>query len=563
MAPTVGRTVTFAAAAPLRIRDFRVLWLATIVSSVGTFLATVASSWLMLELTRSATWVSLQIASSTLPLLAVAIPAGALADLVDRRRLLVASQATMAVAALGMAGLWAAGAITPGRLLALGVLQGFGLSFGHPAWQALVPDLVPRETVAGAVALNSAAFNVARAVGPALGGVLVATVGPGWGFGLNAVSYLGVMAAVLSFKGGTWHHDDEGSFRTAVAAGLRYARFTPSLGWLLLVATGFALTSANVQALLPNLTDEVLGGEAVTYGVLLGAMGAGALVSAATRPAVAARLGRRMVPVGIAVFGVSGIVVGTSRTVAQAVVGMACAGLAWVWTLATLNATTQLLAPAWVRGRVMSLYTMAFLGMTPLGAVAAGALADAVGVPAAMVASSAGALVLAVAAARLPLPVLGEVATPEPVALEGLPPHAAEVEGGPVLVLTTWVIDADDLAAYLEAMDALRVVRLRTGAQRWRLYRDVEDPHRMTELVVLRSWEQHLRQHRRLDRDAVAALAHARTFDRAGGPVTAHLAAVDVEQRPGWEQLAAVHRAQHALDGSVPLPAEGRSRGAG
>lgn len=546
--------MSLAAAAPLRIRDFRTLWAASIVSSLGSFLSTIAASWLMLELTRSATWVSLMIASSTLPLVLVAIPAGALADLFDRRKILLVSQGTMAIASVGMTILWAVGAVTPGRLLALGLLQGLGLSIGHPAWQALVPDLVPRDIVAGAVALNSAAFNVARAVGPALGGVLVATAGPGWGFGLNAVSYLGVMAAVLTFRGGRWQRDHEGGpLRTAVGVGLRYARFTPALGWLLLVATGFAITSANLQALLPSLTDAVLGGAAITYGVLLGAMGVGALVGAFTRPQAAERLGARLVPIGIALFGASGIVVGSARSVPQAVAGMAFAGVAWVWTLSTLNATTQLLAPTWVRGRVMSLYTMAFLGMTPVGAVLAGALADGVGVPAAIIGLCSGALVLAFAAARLPLPVLGDVATPEPVAFPGLQPHAAEVEGGPVVVLTSWVIADDELEGYLEAMDALRIVRLRTGAQRWRLYRDVDDPHRMTELVVLPSWEQHLRQHRRLDADAVESITRARSFDRAGGPTTTHLAAVDLEERPGWDQLVAVHAAHHAVDGSVPL----------
>lgn len=549
------------AVAPLHIQAFRRLWTASVLSNVGSFLQTVAASWLMLELTGSPLWVGAMASATTLPLLFFALPAGALADLTDRRRILLVSQSLMGMAAMAMALLWFADLVTPSRLLALGILLGVGQAFNLPAWQALVPDIVPRGLVAGAVSLNSASFNVARAVGPALGGALVATAGPGLAFALNAVSYVGVIAAIASFRGGRWHDDADASITSAIALGVRYARYTAPFRWVLLVASLFALTSSVMQALLPNLTSDALGGNAATYGILLGAMGAGALVGAFTRQRASDFLGWRLVPGGITMFSLAGVAVGLSRIVWVTIPIMAFAGVMWVWTLATLNATTQMLAPAWVRGRVMSLYTLSFVGILPLGALLAGAVGDALGVSSAFVTLSTAGVVLGLVALRLPLPVLEEVVPPEPPADFEPARHAVSVPGGPVTIVTTWVIDQRDLADFLETMDRLRRVRLRTGAYRWRLYRNAGDAHRMTEMYMLTSWDQHLRQHGRLDVQAVEVIRRAATFDRAEGPVTHHLVAVDVidpEDRPEWDELLAVHEELHRTDGSIPM-ADGRS----
>lgn len=533
--------------------------MASVVSNVGSFLQTVAASWLMLELTDSPLWVGLMAAATTLPLLFLALPAGALADLTDRRRILLVSQAAMGAAALAMAALWFAGLVTPGRLLALGLLLGAGQAFNLPAWQALVPDIVPRGLLAGAVALNSASFNVARAVGPALGGLLVASAGPGAAFLVNAVSYVGVIVAIAALPGGDWHDDADTSVISAIALGVRYARYTKPFRWLLLLASLFALTSSVVQALLPNLTSTALGAGATTYGMLLGAMGVGALGGAFSRQRANDLLGSRMIPTGIVVFSLAGLAVGLSRTLPVTVLLMAVAGVMWVWTLATLNTTAQMLAPAWVRGRVMSLYTLSFIGILPLGAILAGAIGDAVGTAGAFVGLSAAGVVLGLVAARLPVPVLQEVVPPEPPRDFQPARHAVAVHGGPVTILTTWVIYEEDLAPFLETMDQLRLVRLRTGAYRWRLYRNAADAHRMTEMYLLSSWNQHLRQHHRLDIEAVTVIRRAASFDRGDGPVTHHLVAVDVadpERRPEWEQLLAVHEELHRSDGSLPMSAE-------
>jgi len=544
------------ATAPLRVPGFRVLWVAATVSNLGSFLQQVAAAWLMLRLTGSPTWVALMVASNTMPLLLFALPAGALADLRDRRRQLVAAQAAMAVAALAMAVLDWTGQATPPRLLALGLLLGAGFAFNLPAWQSFIPDLVPRELVPSAVALNSASFSVARAVGPALGGALVATAGAGWAFALNAVSYLAIIGALLASRprpGSAVREGSggrSGSITGAIGDGLRFAAFTPPVQWLLAVAAGFALTGSVVQATLPNFTEDALGGDAVDFGLLLGAMGVGALVAAFTRPAVSERLGRSMVPAAITLFGLAGVGVGLSRSLPVAIALMLLVGLAWVWTLSTLNATTQLLAPRWVRGRVMSLYTLAFLGFVPLGSIIAGVLGEVVGVPAAFVVLCGASVVLGLVSARLPLPVLGEVAA-RGAALDPVPhdprwPHPAEVHGGPVTVMTSYRLEEEDLEPFLDVMARLRAVRLRTGAHRWRLYRDVADPHKVSEIYVLPTWEQHLSQLARLDQGDLDLIRHARGFDRSGaegGPHVTHLAAIDVTDRPTWDDLVALEEA--------------------
>lgn len=543
------------AVAPLRIRQFRSLWIASIFSNVGSFLQAVAGAWLMLELTGSATWVGLMAASTTLPLLFLALAAGAVADLVNRGKVLLVSQIVMGLAAAGMATITHLDLVTPARLLGLSLLLGVGVAFNLPAWQAMVPDLVPRGMVASAVALNSVAFNVARAVGPALGGLIVATAGPQLAFSLNALSYLGVIAvlAVLTRRLGTADRDAS-SVANAIANGIRFARFTKPFRMLLLLASLFALTSAVIQTVLPNRTEE-LGGSADTFGLLLGAMGLGALVGAFTRQQVVESLGARSIPITISLFGLAGIATGLAPTPWWTVPGLLLAGMAWVWTLTTTNATAQLMSPEWVRGRAMSLYSLAFVGILPLGSILAGTLADLIGSGAAMVALSIGSVVLGLSAPRFGIPALADVETPEFTDEE--PPNAhIATEGGPVMMVNTWLIDGQDLDTFLQVMNEVRLVRLRTGAYRWRLYRNASDPHRLSEVFLTISWEEHLAQHRRIDDASAGLLRRAREFDRDGGPITRHLVAVDVEDPGDWEPLLAAHAEYHSNDGSIPLSAE-------
>jgi MFS family permease len=551
--------VTASLARPLSLPRFRALWIASVFSNVGGFFQSVSAAWLMLELTGSPVWVSAMAASTTLPLLFLSLPSGALADLANRRNVLLATQFTMLASVLGMTGFALADAITPPLLLAFGLVLGVGSAFNAPVWMAMVPDLVPREMVPDAVALNSVSFNAARAVGPALGGIIVAAAGPGVAFAINAATYLGVLAVIFSFPAADWAPQEEATMGRAIVAGVRYARFSPALLWLLGLAGGFALTSASLQVLLPNLTQTALKGGATTYGLMLGAMGLGALVGAFTRARATAAMGRRTVAGGIALFGLAGVGVGFSPFPWLTAVLMAAAGVVWVWSLTTLNATIQTLAHSWVRGRALSMYTLAFSGVWPLGSLLAGGVADAVGASWAVVALCGGAAVLGVAAWRMPIVGMADVSAPATPEGYDLTPHGdAEIEGGPVLVLNSWTIDEGRLAEFIEAMAELRRVRMRTGAFRWRLYRHFEDPRRMTEAFSLGTWDEHVRQHQRIDAVDVEIIQWARSFDVAGGPRARHLVGfevVDARHRPDWEQLAVHHRLAHDTEdmGAIPL----------
>lgn len=540
---------------PLRYPHFRWLWAGNVFSAAGTFVQAVAASWLMLEMTGSSTWVGLIVASATLPLLFFSLSAGALADRFDRTRLMLIAQGIMGGSAAVMAALTWLDLMSPGLLLALGLAIGTGLALNLPAWQALVPDLVPRGLVASAVALNSAAFNAARAIGPALGGALVAIYGAEAGFALNALSYAVIIVAlaIIGPRLVMTAQDIPQSMTRAISTGIRFARFTPTFRNLMALVALFALTSAVVQAILPVHTEH-LGGGAVAFGVLYGAMGGGALSGAVIRPRIGRWLDGSWIPYTIALFGVAGIILGLAPTIWVAGVGMFLAGLFWLLTLATLNATAQLMTPPWIRGRAMSIYTLAFAGVLPIGSILSGLLADQIGTPGTLLAFSAGAIALGMTASRFRIPHVDDVQTPQFTEAAAMtPPHGQDTfEGGPVIVLNTWLIDESDFAEFTREMNELRLVRLSTGAYRWRLFRNTSDPTRLTEMMVLKSWEDHLAQHRRLDDAAVALLRRVRSFDRGDGPVTRHLIAIDVESPPNFADLVATHDALHQTDGSIP-----------
>jgi hypothetical protein len=224
-----------------------------------------------------------------------------------------------------------------------------------------------------------------------------------------------------------------------------------------------------------------------------------------------------------------------------------------VLTLTTLNASSQMMAPEWIRGRAMSLYTLSFSGVFPIGSIIAGSLADVIGAGNAMAVLTAATVALGVLAPRFKLPVLGDIRPPE-FSADRRSPHHAETEGGPVMVLNTWTVAHTDVAAFLALMSEVRLIRLRTGAYRWRMYRNADDPHRLTEVFLCRSWEEHLAQHRRIDDDSVAVIRRARAFDETeDGPASRHLVALDVDHPEHWEPLMIAHEEFHRTDGSIPL----------
>lgn len=547
------------AVAPLQYPHFRWLWAGTIFSASGTFIQAVAGSWLMFELTDSNTWVGLIVASATLPLLFFSLTAGALADMFDRTKLMLIAQGIMGFSAAAMATLTFLDLMTPGILLALGLLLGTGLALNIPAWQALVPDLVPRGLVASAVALNSAAFNAARAVGPAIGGALIVAYGAGAGFAVNALSYLAIIVAliVIGPQLRSSERDAPTSMGSAILVGIRFARFTPVFRNLMALVALFAVSSAVVQSVLPVHTAN-LGGSAAAFGLLYGAMGAGALAGAVIRPRISRWVDGSWVPYTISFYGGAGILLGVAPNMWVAGLAMFLAGLFWLLTLATLNATAQLLTPSWIRGRAMSIYTLAFAGVLPIGSILSGLVADQIGTSGSLLVFSSAAVLLGVLTPRFRVPDIDSVESPEFSTDRSGPSHHGDVtlEGGPVIVLNTWQIDESEFAEFTSLMNEIRLVRLSTGAYRWRLFRSTSDPTRLTELMAVQSWEEHLSQHGRIDDASAAMLREARSFDRANGPRTRHLIAIDVEHPPDFDDLVATHAELHETDGSIPYPDE-------
>lgn len=541
---------------PLTVPAYRRMWLASVVSSLGTWMQLTVGPWLMQVMTGSPLLVGLVTTALFLPRLLFTLPAGALADVLDRRSLILVGQSLSALAVGTMAILEQLGRLNPALLLALTFLLGIGNVIHLPAAQTLIPDLVPRHMFAQAITLQSAAGNVARAIGPSIGGALAAVGLAHLAFGLNAVSFLAIIGVVATFPRSQLEDTGRRRLWRSTRVGWRYARFTPPIRTLLGLAGAFFLTTASVQALLPNLVADGLGLGAGWYGGLFAAFGAGALGAALTRERISARSPHRMLPGAVVGFGVSGLLVGLAPGPFLVGIGLLGAGACWVWTITTLNASLQTLAPAWVRGRVVSLFLLMW-GLQPVGAFIAGSIAEFTGAATAILLMTGLTVLIGLRMLGRDLPVLSELKEAEPVSdTWGPAGHPAEVGGTPIVVLTTWRVDPQRLEEFLEVLRELRRQRLRTGATRWSVFRDAGKPGVVTEAFTVPDWEEHLAQHARIDEEAREVIARARAFDRDGSPRSRHLAGLDITSRtsaPLERQLLTIHQEYHESDGSLPL----------
>ena len=372
--------VHHSALSPLREPLFRSLWIAAVISYTGSWMQNVATGWLMTSLTSSPMWVALVQVAVSLPVLLIALPAGALADIFDRRKFLLFTQSLMVAAATILGVMTLTGTVTPQILLIFTFLLGVGAVMNDPAWQSLTPDLVPPNQLAAAVALNSAGFNIARAVGPALGGLLVAaiccgTTGSAWAFLLNAVSFFGVILFLYNWKPAkTERPDRHETFIGTIGIGLRYARQEPRIRSVLVRTLLFSLFASVFWALLPLIASK-FGAEG--FGAMLAFFGLGALGGAGVL-ALARRLlsPDAVIACATIVFAIAlcGLVRSPSLAVASAF--SAAAGLAWISILATLNTAAQTAAPHWVRARVISMYVLVLQGGLALGSAVWGAVAS-------------------------------------------------------------------------------------------------------------------------------------------------------------------------------------------
>jgi MFS family permease len=483
--------------APLRIRLFRALWIAQFASNIGTWMQTVGAQWLMGNLSHDPLLVALIQTATSLPVFLVGFPAGALGDIFDRRRILLVSQTFMLLAAALLAALTFGGRVTPWVLLALTFAVGLGRAVTAPSWQAIQPQLVGRELIPQAAALASTSMNVARAVGPAIGGILVAAAGAGWVFALNAVSFLGVLAVIVSWRSeprakvlGPEH------IGSALRAGVRFVRSSPRMRTVLIRASAFIVFASAIWALLPVVARGPLGLGSGGYGVLLGAVGVGAVIGAATLPRAHARFSLdRVVTVASVAFGAAALVLAWVRVEAIVLVALLVAGYCWIAVLSSLNASAQTVLPDWVRSRGMSIYLLVFFGGQALGALIWGVVTSRSDTDVALTIVAGGLAAGFLVARRWPLrttaiDVRPSQHWPEPeLAIEPDPGH------GPVLVEVDYEVPLERADAFREAMERVGRSRRRSGAERWGLFQDGADPERFLEVYVVPTWQEHLRQH--------------------------------------------------------------------
>lgn len=500
--------------APLRQKVFAVLWVATIVGNIGTFVRDVASSWLVTDLSAAPAAVALIQAASTFPIFLLAIPAGVLSDILDRRKFLIVIQLILASASISLLTLSAIGLQSITSLVAFTFIGGIGAALMAPTWQAIVPELVTKADVKGAIALNSLGINISRAIGPALGGVLLATFGAAVTYGVDVISYVFVIAALLWWRRPANSEDALSErFFGAFRAGLRYAKSSRELHVVLVRAAVFFAFSSAVWALLPLVARNVLGGTAGFYGVLLGAVGAGAIGGAFLMPMLRARFdvdGLMLLAAIAAALVMAGLSLAPPQWVA--ILLLLLLGAGWITALTTLNGTAQSVLPNWVRGRSLAIYLTVFNGAMTAGSLAWGTIAEALGISATLLVAAAGLLVVGLVFHRLKLPKGEADLVPSNHWPEPLIAGTVENDRGPVLITVEYRVDAADRAAFLAALDTFSSERRRDGAYGWGVTEDAADPDIFLEWFFVESWAEHLRQHRRISKADADLQAEVRKF---------------------------------------------------
>ena len=518
---------------PFRHATFTVLWTATVVSNVGSWMYSAASGWLMTGLNPDPFIVSMVQVATTLPMFLFALPAGAIADIVDRRKFLLVVEIALTVLSAAFAAIVWFHLATPLNLLAFTFVIGVGEALTAPPWQSIVPQLVPRAELNPAVAANSVGINISRALGPALGGVIAAIYGIVAPFWVNAASNLGVIGALL-----WWRPPQKGArrlppehFRSAMRAGFRYARNNPHLRATLIRGAAFFLFASAYWALLPLVARRQLAGGPELYGFLLGAVGAGAVAGAFALPWLKSKLGPdRLVAAGS--IGTAGAMAlfGIAPDAATALAASVMAGTSWIAVLSSLNVSAQVALPEWVRGRGLAMFVVVLFGSLSLGSAAWGQVAAMVGL------SKAHFMAAACLLAAIPLTWRWKLQTgagadlspsmhwPAPVAVQDV-----EQDRGPVLVTVEYRIDPKNRERFLAALEKLEQGRRRDGAFRWGAYEDVAEEGRIVEVFLVESWLEHLRQHERVTNADRVVQDAVNRFHCEGEPKVTHLIAADFD----------------------------------
>jgi MFS family permease len=515
---------------PFRHLSFTVVWTATVVSNVGAWMYSAASGWLMTSLNPDPLVVSLVQVATMLPVFLLAIPAGALADIFDIRRFLIFGESAYTIMSIIFAAIVWLGLATPVNLLAFTFVTGLAGALTSPAWQAVVPLLVPKQDLHSGVAANGVGVNVSRAIGPALGGVMAAQLGIAAPFWFNAISNAGVIGALLWWrppKKGTQHVPVE-RFYSAVRTGFRHARNNPHLRATLIRATSFFLFASAYWALLPLVTRNQIAAGAELYGYLLGAIGASAVGAALALPWLKAKLGPdRQVAAGTLGTALAMVLFALARNPATALAGSVVAGASWIVVISSVNVSAQVALPDWVRGRGLAIFVTAMFGSLTLGSAIWGQVAGMAGLPAALFLAAAGAVIAIPVTWRWKLQT-GAAFDLAPSMHWPAPVLAREFEGdrGPVLVSLEYRIDPHDRQPFLAALERLGQERRRDGAYAWGVFEDAAEEGRILETFLVESWLEHLRQHERVTNADRLAQDAVQRFHTAGAPKVTHLIAV-------------------------------------
>ena len=512
------------ALSPFRYPVFRGVWIASLLSNFGSLIQSVGASWMMLSIAPSPDMVALVQASTALPIMLFSLVAGAIADNMDRRKVMVVAQIFMLVISAALALCAWAGLVGPWTLLLFTFAIGCGSAFFAPAWQASVGDMVSRNEVPGAVVLNSMGFNIARSVGPAIGGAIVAAAGAAAAFAVNAASYIALLVVLARWRRlpKTEALPSE-SLGIAMAAGIRYVSMSPHIRAVLLRSAVFGFGAISILALLPLVAKHLVEGGPLTYGLLLGAFGVGAVSSALS----AARLRNRLSTEAIVrwagcTLALAAAIVAVSTLLPLTMVALLLAGAGWVLSLSTFNVSVQLSAPRWVVARALSLYQMAAFGGMAAGSWLWGEAAADIGITLALLISGAVVLAGVVLGRWAPLLQTGELnLDPLRASLWNAPTTAVPVDArtGPVVITIEYIIDEADIAEFLGRMNERRRMRRRDGARNWRLLRDLSDPRLWIERYETPTWLDYIRLNNRGTQDDAAVPERLRQLHRgAEGP---------------------------------------------
>jgi len=488
---------------PLQGQTFRDLLIADIFSDIGTFMQSVGAAWLMVSLQAGPMYVALTQTASALPFFLFALPAGALGDICDRRKLILFTEIWMAFVAVALAALVITGFISPWLLLALTFALSAGDAFETPTWRAVLPELVAKGDLEAASALNGIEFNLARAVGPGLAGVLIAAFGVGTAFVVNAVSFIGVIFVIARWK--RPHPKRTAPAESVVGAtmaALRYVRYSTGVRALIIRAGAVTLFASALLALLPTVAHNV-SKSPIGFGLLLGFFGAGAVLGAFVLQQARARWSTETVAsAGVAILGMATIAVGIFHNLPVLSVVMLVGGGAWIIFISLITALVQKLAPDWVRARVLAAFMLVFQGGMAAGSAVWGALGQHTSVQTALMWAGLGTVATTGLGLLCRLPDTTVDVTPwnhwrMPVIADDLD---LGLESGPVLVTIEYLVDRDHASDFLKAMQQNRRIRRRDGASRWGIYRDTEHPDLYLETFIVTSWAEHLRQHERFTR---------------------------------------------------------------